>query len=284
MKKYYLYLFLLFTISIFTGCSNKINFNNYEVQNYIEKSDIKYKKPFKLSLEQILFQSLSNNINNIDFKNITNYNNFLHVNFNTLEKNPNIKLELILESLDVRYEYIPSRSYEYKGKIKQTEPYYNVISYARIASKLTNGKNVKILRSETTYSQHLELSHYYNPQYTFYGYDKNYTQYYQDVIDNTLTKIFRKIQRELMTPFLITKVLKEIKKEDKNKPFKIGLQLNGGTCDGLFSGQIVVIYSNVNNHLTKIGKGEVTSDSSCHRAWVKVNSYIKEPKSFDLVY
>jgi|SaaInlLV_10m_DNA_4_1040232.scaffolds.fasta_scaffold10298_1 hypothetical protein len=275
---------LLLSLLIFTGCSNKINFSNYEVQNYIEKKDLKYKKPIKLTVEQINFESLSNIIQKQDLINISNYNNFLHRNFNTVETNLNIKVEIILEELLVYPEYVEGHTYSYKGEKKWSEPYYNLVSYSRIASKITTEGKVKIFRADTQYSRRIETYDFYQPRYSYYGFDKLYSSYYQSVIKGSLTKIFVEIQKQLMTPFTVVKVLKELKNDDKKKPLKVVLELNGGTCDGLYSGQYVNVYSKENNDLIRISKGEVTSDSSCHTGWVKIEKYIREPKSFDIVH
>jgi hypothetical protein len=274
---------VLVIMLVFSGCSNRIAFENFKTSEYAKSGDIHQKERIKLPLDGIKFHSLTGKVTPDNLKDILKYNKLFYGTFNTIEENPDLQVEIVLEEMGIRHEYVPSREYEYKGEIRYTDSYYNLVSYAALACKITHSGKTEIIRRDSSFTRRMDVSSHYYPRFEYYGYYNNYNEFYSSTINATFNKIISSIQREMMTPFKVIKVIEQIPaKVEKGKNPKIGLLLNGGTCDGLSSGMRVRVYDQLKEDI--IARGEVTSDSSCKGGWVSVDEYSRKPQVFDIVH
>ena len=274
MYKNLLFILMIF---IFSGCATKIDFKKFDTQEYIENKDIEYKKKPNLELSNIgASTSQFALINNDNFINHISFNEYYYSIFNTSNQtvSSNIKLELRLVDLGYAVEFIPARPYEYKGKTRYTDSYYDVTVYSHIKAKLTKPDgSIEVFEDQSSYSHREDVEY-------FYGWGRVYAPkyLYNDVLQNNLNDIFIIARNKLSNPFTVTKVLKEIKPE-KGKYSKYALAVNGGTCDGLYGGQRASVYHNS----TLIGYGEVTSQTSCKNGWVLIEDVYSITSVYDQV-
>jgi hypothetical protein len=277
MMRKYIQIILL-SLFVFTGCATKIDFEKYDLKEYVETKDIEYKKKPNLLLENITVHSSRRAlINTDDFIQSMKFNEYYYELFDPSNKDTssNITLNLMLDEFNYYVEYIAPREYIYKDEVRYTDDYYNIIIYSHIKAKLTKADgSIEIFDNEVQNSYRKNIDY-------FYGWRDVYLPKYayQDTLDENIANILTMTRNRLINPFTVIKILEEIKAE-KGKSKKYAISINGGICDGIYSGQSATI---LNKDDAVIGYGEVTSQSTCKQAWILMEKVYSSPVPYDKV-
>jgi hypothetical protein len=265
---------------LFSGCSQKIDFNTYKPYEFTTSKFIVDKEKPRLNLSQLSGSVLSSlPYSKSDFNKNISFNQKLFYMFNTssddVKLDKEVKVELFLNQLNVDYVYIEPEAYKYKGETLYTKPYYKVYLDSNIATKITS-KNNKISVFNTSKSLVLNL-----PSSFFYDYDLTIRSkdMFSELIQSNLDSVFVDIRNRLINPFEVIKVLKANELKEKDQPLYT-FQINGGFCDGINSRMNASIYRNGEF----VGDSESSGTISCNKSFFLPKNKDFKPKVFDKVF
>lgn len=276
------YLYITLLIFLFGGCAAKVDMSKYHTTQSQHKE--LREKPI-LHPNQVNVKSNVHNISNDWLNGLVETNSKLKEYFDTYNKS-DLKLDITL----LNYGYTKSFKYYKYGKTK----------YDTIEEDCDLYKDIYLKRQCYTYNRkqrakrigHWEIDFYSKMKISLNGnepfyinnfetlvdkhsspYDNYNTNYNMTmVIQGNYNKIFTRVREKLREPFDIT----EIRKGDNDYLISI----NGGTCNYMYKGQSVRIFSNSGS---VIGTGEIVDNSTCNKSWILLENIKREPKLSDKV-